>query len=127
MNGIHTFLKHIRTYAAVCATVTAISACAVDLEPDGYESDGSNTIHLTVSTGKEDLTSADGTRVGLGSYGKLQWEGDESIAIIFAKKSSSGTEYKYTCELPTVPGKPGVFSGNVDLGKYSASDIIGIV
>ncbi len=81
-------------------------------------------VRLTVCA---DRAVADPTRIASGEDGRLQWEGDESIGIIFAKQASSTTNYRYIQELKSVPGRPGVFSGNIDPGKYKLSDIVGMV
>ncbi len=84
----------------------------------------SDMVRLTVCA---ERSVADPTRIASGEDGRLQWEGDESIGIIFAKQSSSTTNYRYVQELKSVPGRPGVFSGNIDPGNYKLTDIVGMV
>lgn len=118
----------VRHAGILMTAITAVLAagCADRLVPEMHGPDG-NTIEMTVSLEKEDLCGGDGTRVTLGGDGALKWEGDESVGIIFAQSSTSGKTFKKMCELKTVEGKPGIFSGTIDLGNYSANDIIGIV
>lgn len=84
-----------------------------------------DSIEMCVTLEKDDAHYEDGTRVTFGIDSTLIWEGNESVGVIFAK-STTGT-YKYTQELKTKPGCPGIFSGKVNLGEFSTSDIIGIV
>lgn len=84
-------------------------------------------ITMTVSLDREEPVREDGTRVTLTDDSTLVWEGNESVGVIFSKKAGSTTPYKYTQELKTVPGSPGVFSGTIELGEFTASDIVGIV
>ena len=117
-------VKPLHIISVVIAAFLAYS-CADGLSPEQRQ-DG-NVIEMTVSVEKEELQGSDGTRITLGRDGALKWEGDETIGVIFVKSAASGTNFKNTCPLRTVEGKPGVFSGRIDLGSYSVNDIVGIV
>ena len=113
--------------APALAALLLLAGCAKqEVSPTG-EAAPRNVINLTVSADRiAESVSADGTRISAAGDGKLEWDGDESIGIIFARTGAEAN-YKYVQELKTLPGHPGVFSGSIDLGEFSMSDIIGMV
>jgi len=115
--------KHIRTIAVVCSAMATFLSCSEKIEPESAD----NIINITVNLDKDDLIASDGTKVTFDNGNQLKWEGNESVGIIFAKASAAGTEFRNTCELKSVTGKPGVFAGDVNFGEFTTNDIIGIV
>ena len=112
--------------SAFAAVLLLFAGCAKQAAPE-VDNLSSNVINLTVSADRfAESVSEDGTRIVTGSDGKLEWEGTESIGIIFAKTGAEAN-YKYVQELKTLPGHPGVFSGSINFGEFSMSDIIGMV
>lgn len=113
--------------SAFAAVLLLFAACARQVSPVVEDALPHNVINLTISAERfAESVSEDGTRIVTGSDGKLQWSGDESVGIIFARTGAEAN-YKYVQELKTLPGHPGVFSGAIDLGEFSMADIIGMV
>jgi len=113
-------MKKICTKAfAVISALTVIAGCSKSYMDNNSKE---NVIRMTVSLDKPAL--AGDTRISV-SESTLTWDGDESVGVIFATTSENKTTY--TQELKSVNGCPGVFSGDINLGSYSADDIIGIV
>jgi len=105
----------------------AMAVVAISCHRQEYSPVGENVIRMTLSLDKAALVDESGTRVALGGDSTLVWEGNESVGVIFSRVASSTTNYRYTQELKTRPGCPGVFEGTVDLGEFQASEIVGIV
>jgi len=107
-----------KTFAVISA-LAVIAGCSKS-HMDNPSKD--NVIRMTVSLDKPALEGD--TRISV-SGTTLSWDGDESVGVIFAVSSTDKTAY--TQELKSVKGCPGVFSGDINLGSYTADDIIGIV
>lgn len=112
-----------RIFANASAVISAIAVIAGCTKADVNPAKD-NVIRMTVSLDKPVVTSCEDSRIAV-SGTSLSWEGNESVGVIFATSAESKTTYKQ--ELKTVPGCPGVFAGNVNLGNYTADDIVGIV
>lgn len=112
--------------AAFAAALLALAGCAKQVPASTADEVGGNRVNLTVYADFEPVQE-DGSRISSTGPGTIAWDGDEAVGVIFAKKASSTTNFRYVVPLGTMPGHPGVFSGSINLGSYSLSDIVGIV
>ena len=111
-------MKKIKVSLVLLLAVAA-SACSKMGTP--VQSDDADVIRLTITM--------DETRVSLTDGNKLQWDGTETIGVLIGNSSSNSEDLSTSLVVPlaTLTGYPGVFSGDINLGKFTASDIRGIV
>lgn len=119
-------MKTIKIFAVMMASVLAVSCVQKDeIVP---EVTSGNKINLTVQLDYPQANVA--TKVAFDNQNtpQLQWTGNETASVLIGKlveTTNAATGRQVT--LNSVPGKPGVFSGEVDLGDFTVEDIHGLV
>ena len=119
-------MKMTKYFAAALASLLVIS-CAQKEDMAPAQKAG-NIIHLTIQT--EYPQAAPGTKVafGTGENPALEWTGNETASVLIGKLvETTSRETGKQVTLNSVPGKPGVFAGEVDLGEFTVEDIHGLV
>ena len=66
------------------------------------------------------------SRVTFDDGGQLQWEGGESVGLLFGNANSIEGAGRLTARLDEAD-KKGVFAGEVDIGDFTANDLRGVV
>lgn len=107
--------------AASLLALALISSCNGTVE----QTAGENVIGVNIST---QLAPATRVVVNPADETKLMWEGNEQLAVLIGNNNSkTATPSSFSTQgIATVGGRPGVFSGTVDLGTFPVTDIRGI-
>lgn len=115
-----------KIFAAMMASVLAVSC--VQKDEIAPEVTSGNKINLTIQVDYPQANPATKVAFDNQEIPQLQWTGDETASVLIGKlveTTSAATGRQVT--LNSVPGKPGVFSGEVDLGDFTLEDIHGLV
>ncbi len=115
-----------KIYSFIASALIIMTGC-VEKETTPAPAEG-NKVKLTISV---DYPQGDGqTKVAFedGDTPAFAWTGDETLSVLVGKlgtttKKADGLQLT----LNSVPGAPGTFSGEIDLGEFSVEDIQGIV
>lgn len=101
-------MKHIYYILISAIAVLILSSCSKEVNSNEKVVHNYVNVSLTASYPE--------TKVTLGEdNATLEWEGTESIGLWFGKVEKD-TLVKLECEIPSIPGQPGKFSGTIDFG-----------
>jgi len=108
----------------VAAAALLMAACQHKEDPAPEAIGEGNKINLTISV---DVPQVKAT-FAAGETPSLEWTGDETLSVLIGRDSvTTNKAGGLQVTLNSVPGRPGTFSGEVQLDTFTVNDIKGIV